>query len=514
MVRHLLIAAVSMAASAIQPAAGPALGSDPEVARLPLPLRTPAATAAAHGHSSVGGPGARVASDSIILPHGKMTCAACHRGPPADREIGSVPTRACTTSGCHGEGGPDTVRVSTVTFAHRDHGSGARVPIGCAACHTHDGRGTPVGASLEACGLCHADALAGRPPGKCLSCHQQPAHVPTTNQGVPVPHGSLPGVRTSLPWVENGCTRCHYDVGEPDLAVSIRRCRACHEDLEAVTSRGIGTDLHVGHTGVNCTACHQQGSHRVRAMSSVVWLRCGECHRGVHGTTLGAGTGDRDVSAEARARPVCVDCHRAAHAAEQRLTLGVVPGVEVQPAFKFMAGLTCASCHLPAGSESRGRPGVPAARSLRPCASCHPPEYDRVLRWWVDGTREREEGARAYLATAESRLSSVGDSVAALLAGARELLTMVRAGGALHNLRVSDEAYRAVVSRSEAAYELAGRSAPSTPDMGRRPRPGFCSYCHYPVDQPRRLGRMPLDFHREVFGEGAERDSTAAGERP
>lgn len=431
-------------------------------------------------------------------PHGDVGCADCHTGDEADREVGAVPAATCTGSDCHPDAGPGEVRVSTVVFDHRNHGDTAAVQLGCAGCHVHESGEEPIRPTLDACGLCHADQLSGDDPAACMDCHQEPEHVPTTNQGVPVPHDELP-------WIREGCVRCHYDVSRPRSEVSIRTCGDCHDDVDRVAEEGIGTDLHPSHAGVSCTTCHEPDAHDVVAMSSAVALECGSCHRRSHA-----------IPVDAPALPgtrVCVDCHRETHADQQRLVLGIVEGVPVTPSYKYLSGLACGTCHSDAAGE------IPSDRALggraEACVACHRPEYRQVLTWWGEGARQRARRVRDYVSRARRTLGSP-DTVEALLDRSGAYVDLVERTGAQHNLAFSDRLLRLGVELTGDAYRVQGRRVPPGPDLGRRPRVGFCSYCHYRIGEPADFQEMPEDFHQAVearFEELRERERQRGRER-
>lgn len=424
-------------------------------------------------------------------PHADLACAACHRGPRADREVGAVPEATCTASGCHEDGGPERIRVSTVEFLHRDHADTARVDLGCAGCHGHETGEAPITPTLASCGLCHADQLGGNDPTECLACHQEPDHVPMTNQGIRVPHAEIP-------WITEGCVRCHYDVSRPVQQVSIGSCRECHAEVEELAEPGMDESLHPSHAGVGCLTCHAPGTHELVAMSSAVYLRCASCHRGSHEVEV------RDVDDPGPA--VCVDCHRDTHADQQRLVLGFVDGVPVSPSYKYLSGLACGTCH--ADAEGGPPASYPLGGRAEACVACHRPEYREVLEWWGDGATQRIRRVRAYLDRARRSLGSA-DTVEALLERSAGYVELVARAGAQHNLALSDELLRRGVELAEAAYGAAGRRAPVTPELGRRPRVGFCSYCHYRIGEPADFQEMPEDFHLDVearFEELRERE--------
>jgi hypothetical protein len=417
-------------------------------------------------------------------PHEGLACATCHRTSVAGREVGGVPEAACTEAGCHQAGGPARVTVSTVTFRHRDHADTASVEPGCAGCHGHASGGEPITPTLATCALCHAEQITADRPEACRTCHREPRHVPVTNQGVPVPHADLP-------WIVEGCTRCHYDVDRPRTSVSVQQCGSCHTDLRRITAEGIGTDLHPRHEGVGCVSCHERNLHRVVAMSSSVRLECGACHTASHGSGLLEG---RSSSRSA----VCTSCHRSTHAGQQRMVLGIVTGLPVTPAYKFRSGLTCGSCHTDEGGGGGPRASV-TSTVARACTGCHRQEYARVLTWWEEGAAQRLRRARGYRAGAVDALRGAApDSAPAHLARAEELLALVENAGASHNVQMADAVLRESVDRVRAAYRAAGRQPPAAPEMGRRPRVGFCSYCHYRIGEPTGFDEVPADFHEEV----------------
>ena len=236
-------------------------------------------------------PAANARPRDVALPagdgagHAGMACGSCHAGPKADFGRASVPRETCTAGGCHEDGGPELVRTGSIAFPHRGHGQKGAVKASCAGCHDHHSADEALHVEVGACALCHVAAMSGDKSSDCKMCHDRPEHVALSSQSLPIPHGALP-------WVETGCVRCHYDVAEPLVRVSTEKCAACHADLQAVTAGGIGADLHPGHSGLGCLSCHQEGAHRVRAMSSAVMLVCADCHTEGHGLRLPEQFGD------------------------------------------------------------------------------------------------------------------------------------------------------------------------------------------------------------------------------
>ncbi|HSL69873.1 MAG TPA: cytochrome c3 family protein, partial [Longimicrobiales bacterium] len=396
--------------------------------------------------------------------HEQLSCTACHQGPRADGERGAVPRAACTTSGCHSDGGPAEVELAATRFEHRAHGAQGVVEPTCAGCHTHAQGSRRLTPNVDACALCHRDELSGEDSRDCRTCHQDPEHVTLTNQGVPVPHASLP-------WLETGCVRCHYDVAEPKATVALRKCRDCHNQLEEVTARGIATNLHPKHAGLSCTSCHEESAHHVRGMSSAVSLQCADCHTRAHEQPLSAGRHSAET---------CASCHGNVHDPQQRLMLGLLPEGGASPSSKFLAGMTCRSCHVPTARDS----AVAVRGQAEACASCHSSEYRTVLTWWLDGVKQRGQLTSAYTTNAVRALSAAPDTAQALAQSAAAMVKLVNDAGGHHNLELSDRIFREAIRRVAAAYQAAGRSAPPPPELGSPVHYGLCSYCHYDPKDP------------------------------
>jgi len=197
---------------------------------------------------------------------------------------------------------------------------------------------------------------------------------------------------------------------------------------------------------------------------------------------------------------MCDDCHGTEHRAQQRLVLGEVPGMPAEPALKFALGLTCRSCHVPPATASGGVTPV-TSRPLRgqpsACVACHRPEYARIVGWWVEGTKARDEAVLAYVQRARRELGTGAPATtASALDSAQSALEIVARGGGEHNIELSDAIFRASVRRVQAAYRAAGRAAPAPPALGNVPHVGFCSYCHYSTREPWDFDRMSAEFHR------------------
>jgi hypothetical protein len=415
--------------------------------------------------------------------HADLACATCHQGGLTDRQLATVPPETCQGSDCHALDMPGEVVLSSVRFTHRGHGSTETLTVGCPGCHSHRSGREPITAGPETCGLCHVEELSGSRGEDCRLCHTAPDHEGMTSQGLPVPH-------RGLPWIEGGCLRCHYAVARPVHEVSVARCVHCHDDATAVTEAGIGEDLHPSHTSVSCASCHEADNHRIEAMSSAVELSCTTCHRVEH---------DLDVGAAGMGSEACNECHQGVHVDEQRLLLGILPGTPAaSPSDHFMDGLTCRSCHREGDATTDER----TRGSSEACVACHRPEYASVFRWWSRGIDDRIGLVERYVASAESVVAGrpETDDAVANVARARQLLGLIERAGGEHNLPLTHRIFEDALSAAADAYRLAGRAVPTPPQLGRAPRQGLCTYCHYRLQEPGLTEGMDDAFHREVLG--------------
>ncbi len=364
-------------------------------------------------------------------PHAKVACVGCHRGAPTRAGRSGVPDVACSSRGCHPDGGPDTVRIAMVTFRHSAHPMSTERAVPCAACHVHRSGSTVLHADSTTCALCHFAEVAGNKDAGCATCHPNPRHTTATSQGVPLAHGMLS--QAGVP-----CARCHYRLVEGDTTVAVARCAACHAD-KPPAQLPPADSAHRTHPDLSCRACHEAVTHRVVAMSGSIAIQCLDCHDRRHRPPLPV-----DTSRTAR----CADCHAGVHAEQQRLMLGVMPGEELGPSLMFMGGVTCRSCHVtPEGP--RPRPGA----SLKPgpgiCVGCHGSAWGTVLGRWTRGYQRRDAWIAAYLRAAGESLGARAAASApapqgaqAKLAEARALLAFVRRAGPTHNLSAADRIMR------------------------------------------------------------------------
>jgi len=323
--------------------------------------------------------------------------------------------------------------------------------------------------------------MSGENVADCLTCHTGEAEA-FTSQGLAVPH-------EERSWISNDCVRCHYDVVAADQQVGIETCSACHTDGNAAVQQGVGDDLHPSHSGVTCSSCHEVDVHRILNQSSAVALQCADCHTASHG---------EDLPETAFGAEVCNACHVTEHRAEQQLLLGIIADHPSRvPSEKFMDGVTCRSCHVRVPGADGPVLGTDAS-----CTGCHRAEYSTVLQWWEQGVSQRQSLAERYVGAAERALRNRGDSAVALVTTARSWLNTVDEASGVHNLELTHRLLVDAVERAREAYGAAGVASPPAPGLGREPRSGLCSYCHYTLGATAVTAEMDSVFHREVLGVG------------
>lgn len=432
------------------------------------------------------GPGSR----PIVLEgqHEGVTCRACHEPASAGRSVGPVPSESCSSSDCHRTDNPQTVTFASVVFEHRGHGATGEMPLGCAGCHTHDEGQAELETENESCALCHQPEMSGANTADCVVCHAEEV-VGRTSQGVEVPH-------EGLPWIGGGCVRCHYDVAAEREPPGMAECASCHVEREVVLREALDGELHPEHTGVPCTSCHQEGTHRVLALSSAVDLRCADCHATSH---------EVELASSPIGSATCNDCHAGEHAPQQAFLFGLVDhDVAAVPSEKFMDGVTCRSCHVDhaaVGATSFADGTTAVTGGADGCVACHRPEYGRVLDWWRDGIRTRLGAVEGELSRAGQRIGTNDEAEARLAEAARALAT-IRDGGGVHNVRLAHRLLVAASGHVQGAYEAAGLEAPPSVPLGPEPSRGLCNYCHFRIGDTQLTEEMDTIFHRDVLGVG------------
>jgi cytochrome c553 len=187
------------------------------------------------------------------------------------------------------------------------------------------------------------------------------------------------------------------------------------------------------------------------------------------------------------------------------MVLGFVGDEPVLPSAKFLMGLTCRSCHVPgtatttATTSGKALTAVARRGQAAACAACHDKEFGRVLGWWINGAKAREQNVAAYVTSAQQTLKGAPDSSRSLLRHAQEMLTLVRAAGGQHNIELSDLIFRSSIANATSAYRIAGKAAPAPPELGNTPHVGTCSFCHYSGDERWDYKNVPAGIHERLL---------------
>ena len=304
-------------------------------------------------------------------PHGRLACAACHKGVTELPHPAQLPSATC--GACHQDA------ASAIAGSVHRRADGA----GCMGCHGTGHvvrRATRTG--IEGCARCHAQVTAryrtsvhgmalsnGDPEAStCRDCHG-PFHSIRRHEDPlsPVSRASLPKT----------CAHCHAN-----RALMTRRKITIPEAyaLYEKSTHGRSQDPRAA----TCSDCHE--SHDLRRAtdpaSSIyhanVPRTCGRCHAqqseayllGIHGQALQRGV---------TAAPNCTDCHG------EHLIRG--PHDAGSPVLASAVSTTCSHCHeaqglretygLPAGrlntyqDSFHGLAARGGSHAVANCASCH-----------------------------------------------------------------------------------------------------------------------------------------------
>ena len=79
------------------------------------------------------------------------------------------------------------------------------------------------------------------------------------------------------------------------------------------------------------------------------------------------------------------------------------------------------------------------------------------------------------------------------------------------NVEFTDLLVRRAVTQGQVVAEAENLRTPNPPDFGSRARPGFCSHCHFRLNEPWISLDMPGDFHRDVVARREARTRAGGG---
>jgi hypothetical protein len=276
--------------------------------------------------------------ESVVTPHGKLGCLACHGGDgtASDKEVAHQGLVADMSAEdpekcliCHqdlpNEIPNDRLRVPHGIIIDRIE-DGEPCGVHCSDCHGGVGHGfDPVSGekicSMTVCVDCHQDQKLDIQMADCDACHLGPHNVPTSltcndchtstaewkevDAGIhPVPLQGQHG--------QTACFQCHQ---YPDFEGLDNTCTACHEP---------------GHTGweeQDCAACHDPGAswdlgaatwdghleHWDQYKGQHLEVTCNGCHFETYDLDPGCAGCHRvpESHSEGRADVDCTQCHQA-----------------------------------------------------------------------------------------------------------------------------------------------------------------------------------------------------------
>jgi hypothetical protein len=332
-----------------------------------------------------------------------------------------------------------------VLFDHQPHLAEMRreKQLRCTSCHSQIVQGSHIAVTPTTCFLCHfKDTPANTGTGRCTLCHAVPEKTITT-AGLSFNHGDVKRFGMS-------CMACHQGIVKGDGEVPRERCFTCHNDEERLERYGQTEFLHRMHVTdhkVECLNCHIEISHKIPAREEALSTPCQSCHSGSAG-----------------------------HSPVRDLYRGIgAKGVPPRPAAMYLAGIRCEACH------NRPRDGYQGADEVS-CMACHGPKYLTVYRSWQAGLKQRVDGIRVELQQVAAQIEKRGDGARESLANARENLTLVESGVAIHNpgytVEIIEQAHRDVLGALTATGEEHLPAKPWT----EAPYQAECLKCHFGIE--------------------------------
>lgn len=318
-------------------------------------------------------------------------CSACHADP--HRGTFSQPCQSCHTTAGWNEGRAQSFDHASTKFPLR----GKHAAVRCEQCHKGLGKkGKNIPGAFEIvrfdqCSDCHSDAHAGqfakrRDGGKCESCHNQDAFVPSrysvenhTNSRFKLSGAHAATACTAchkaglvqakssrrFVWAEElRCATCHSDIHNGEFNTPPKKaCEACHTPaswnsllFKHETTRFA---LWGKHAEIPCAKCHtrtEAGTQTPNVRYRSLPGRCSDCHRDEHeGQFASAGTSD------------CARCHA--------VTVWKIDNFDhtVQTRYSLTGKhreVPCAKCHK--AEAGKGKTLVRYKPLGTACVDCHP----------------------------------------------------------------------------------------------------------------------------------------------
>ncbi|MBI5663791.1 MAG: NapC/NirT family cytochrome c [Nitrospirae bacterium] len=362
------------------------------------------------------------------------------------RKPAKVNDASCLTSECHPREKFADKKLNfakKIPYVHKTHFDKTveGQALHCATCHQHVRGERHFQVPVVACYLCHfKNAEFNKDRGKCSLCHEIPVKplqkqkkegeavtVSADSEEKPITHESMEKAQVS-------CLGCHNDLIQGSGGIKKENCFNCHEYSDEMQNKAedkkVMHEEHVADQNANCFDCHEPITHKKTDFMDSVRLNCEACHPETHisQTQLIAGIGGKGIDGP---YPIAHNDMR----------------------------MNCFACHTKDGVDHKG---IKVKRGQeQTCADCHTERQKNLARQWKEDVDEELKNAREVEKTAAQAIEnargkaparSINNAVA-LLKDGRENLTLVDAGGGVHNKKYSMLLLETAVEKFEEAIE-------------------------------------------------------------
>ncbi len=347
---------------------------------------------------------------------------------------------SCTTSNCHPEEKfmdkkvKFTEKISYIHKTHKDKTIDGQA-LHCDTCHQHVTPEKHFEVPRMTCYLCHfKDAKFNEGRGKCSLCHE----IPDKPLQKLEPGGEPPKkiiTHKSFEEAKVSCQSCHYQIIQGKGEIKKEDCFDCHEYstemLKKAEDKKMMHQKHVAAQNANCFDCHKPIEHK-----------------------------ETDFMDQARSN--CATCHPDHHVHQKMLIAGI-GGKGMDKAFPirhFEVKMNCFACHTGEGYDYKGVKLMKG--DTRNCVACHTEDEKNLAMKWKEDVYEMLEEARGVekeamsaIEMAKGRLpnKTVQKAMAMMLEG-QENLTLVDAGGGVHNKKYAALLIDTAVEKFEETMEM------------------------------------------------------------
>ncbi|MBI4848237.1 MAG: NapC/NirT family cytochrome c [Nitrospirae bacterium] len=364
----------------------------------------------------------------------------------AVRKPAQISDLSCMTADCHPKEKFADKKLNfseKIPYIHKTHFDKTveGQTLHCSTCHQHVRGEKHFQVPVVACYLCHfKNAEFNKDRSKCSLCHAIPAkplqkQKKETGVAVDASEGEeKPITHESLEKAKVSCQSCHYELVQGKGEIKRENCFDCHEYSEEMLKKAGDKKVmhkeHVAAQNANCFDCHEPITHKKADFMDSVRLNCQSCHPETHisQTLLIAGTGGKGIE-------------------------------ETYPIAHNEMRMNCFACHTKDGTDNKG---IKVKRGEeQTCADCHTERQKNLAKQWKEDVDEELMNARAVEKTAAQAIENARGKAPArsinkavvLLKDGRENLTLVHAGGGVHNKKYSMLLLETAVEKFEEAIE-------------------------------------------------------------